>query len=97
MPSRREQDLAEVVEQIAAEHVVHRGNFHSLMPVEILTLEERLRREAVARAETNATILSEAALPREDRRALEERLRHEQVEQLKAEMQAGKTRVTFGG
>ena len=65
--------------------------------VEILTPEEKARREAVARAETNATVLSEMSYPADDRRKLEERLRDEQVKTLTAEMAAGKRTVSFGG
>ena len=65
--------------------------------IPILSDEERKRRHAVAHEATLATVRAEAVVPPVSRKQLEERLRDEQVETLKAEMAGGKKSLVFGG
>ena len=108
---QREREMEERIAMISSESRVHEGvsvshyrdrgaalaNVSPAEFIEILTPEEKARREAEARAQTNATVLAEMSYPPDERRKLEERLRDEQIKSLTAEMNAGKLSLTYGG
>ena len=108
---QREREMEERIALIASESKVHEGvslthyrdpgsvqaNVSPAEFIEILTPEEKARREAEARAQTTELILAEMQHAPNERLKLEERLRAETVEFIASEMNAGRKSVVYGG